>query len=79
MSLSSILSVILLLTCMHGNASFNRDENQYHRKTYNYNATEHFHRKPWLALEEVDGLRNEDVVMMVTSTGSFEFKFLRER
>ena len=46
---------------------------------YDLNGTDFTHKKSWMVLEEVDGLKNEDVVMLVTSTYAQEFRFLRER
>jgi hypothetical protein len=52
----------------------------HHEKMYGYNdSAHHAHEKAWMALEVVDGLRNEDVVMMVTSSEVKDFHYLRER
>jgi len=37
------------------------------------------HKRAWMHLDEVDGLKNEEVVMVVTSTVTREGYFLRER
>ena len=37
------------------------------------------HRKTWMALEEIDGLKNEDVVVFITGTGTRNFALFRER
>lgn len=53
---------------------------KYHHRMYGYNASEPgAHKKAWMALETVDGLKNEDVVMLVTSTTQKQFTYLRER
>eukprot|EP01034_Spumella_vulgaris_P002431 gene2431-3165_t len=36
------------------------------------------HDKAWMALEVIDGLRNEDVVVMITSSEIGGFRYLRE-
>jgi hypothetical protein len=54
---------------------------EHHHKMYlQFNESNHFpHKKAWMALEVVDGLRNEDVVMLVTSTWGKQFFYLRSR
>ncbi len=53
---------------------------EYHDKMYNFNASAYSpHYKPWKVLEVVDGLKNEDVVMLITSSGIKGFHYLRER
>lgn len=49
----------------------------YHNRMYN--ETHHHHAKSWQILEEVDGLKNEDIVAMITSSSVQEFVFLRSR
>jgi hypothetical protein len=53
----------------------------YHHKMYNYTSSKNSstHKKAWMALAEVDGLKNEDVVMLITSTSVQNFKYIRER
>jgi hypothetical protein len=54
---------------------------EHHHKLYHqFNETNQSpHKKAWMALEVVDGLRNEDVVMLVTSTWGNKFFYLRSR
>ena len=49
----------------------------YHHRMYS-NETHH-HAKSWQALAEVDGLKNEDVVALVTSSSVQDFVFVRSR
>ena len=52
----------------------------YHERLYGHNFTDSghsFHKKPWMIFETVDGLQNDDVVMVITSTS--QQTFLRER
>ncbi len=55
----------------------------HHHNMYNTtNSTHHHHephKKPWMALEVVDGLRNEDVVLFVTATTIQNFNVIRQR
>lgn len=52
----------------------------YHERLYHHNYSDHsVHRHSWMVLEEVDGLQNKDVVMLVTSTMVQEGLYLRER
>lgn len=53
----------------------------YHQRMYhhNYHNQSVHSRQPWTVLEEVDGLRNDEVVMVVLSTWSFDGLYLRER
>ena len=37
------------------------------------------HKKAWMHLQEVNGLKNEEVVMVVTSTEANEGYYIRER
>lgn len=37
------------------------------------------HKKAWMTLAEVDGLKNEEVIMMVTSTAAHGEVYLWER
>jgi hypothetical protein len=43
---------------------------------FNHNST---HKKAWMHMHEVNGLKNEEVVMVVTSTVTKEGYYLRER
>ena len=53
---------------------------KYHNRMYGYNASAPgAHKKAWMVLETVNGLKNEDVVMLVTSTSQKHFTYLRER
>lgn len=53
---------------------------KYHNRMYGYNASAPgAHKKAWMVLETVNGLKNEDVVMLVTSTSQKKFAYLRER
>ena len=52
----------------------------YHERLYGHNYTDSghsYHKKPWMIFETVDGLQNDDVVMVITSTS--KQTFLRER
>ena len=52
----------------------------YHERLYGHNFTDSghsYHMKPWMIFETVDGLQNDDVVMVITSTS--QQTFLRER
>ncbi len=50
----------------------------YHHKMYAHNGTD-THKKSWMVLEQVNGLKNEEVAVFVTSTNNYEGAFLRER
>ena len=49
---------------------------QHHSKMYNQS---HHLDKPWTALSEVDGLKNEDVAMLISSSEIHSFMYLRGR
>jgi len=52
----------------------------YHERLYGHNYTDSghsYHKKPWMIFETVDGLQNDNVVMVITSTS--QQTFLRER
>ncbi len=49
-----------------------------HTHSLHFNHSED-HRSAWMHLEEVDGLKNTDVVMVVTSTSIKDGYLLRER
>ncbi len=55
----------------------------HHHNMYNTSNATHPHHEPhkksWMALEVVDGLRNEDIVVFITGTGASQFKIVRER
>ncbi len=52
----------------------------YHHKMYgSHNGTIYKHKKAWMALETVNGLKNEDLVVMVISTATQKFQYIRER
>jgi hypothetical protein len=52
-----------------------------HHKMYQQHNSSHEtrHNVTWKALEEVDGLRNEDVVMLITTTWKKNFFYFRSR
>ena len=55
-------------------------EGHYHERLYHHNYSDHsIHKHSWMVLEEVDGLHNQEVVMVVTSTTVNSGLFLRER
>lgn len=60
---------LCLISCL-GTASISR----FHQNVYN--ATFHV---PWKALEDVDGFKNENMVLMISGTSARNFLFLRER
>lgn len=50
----------------------------YHERLYTHNFTDKsVHKKSWMLFEVVDGLQNDDIVMVITSTS--KQTFLRER
>lgn len=53
----------------------NHGTSQFHAKLYN----DSYHEKPWMALKEVDGLKNDDVVMLISSSQVRSFSYLRGR
>jgi hypothetical protein len=55
---------------------FHRSE--HHHSIYSHNFSKP-HNKSWSVLSEINGLKNEDVVMLVTSTSTKGFLFIRER
>lgn len=56
---------------------FDRAEHTiYHNKVYNSNMT---HHKSWMALESVNGLKNEEIAMFLISTEAHGSLYLRER
>lgn len=59
-------------------AEHNPKRGAFHQKMFAGNNTER-HRRSWQVLETVDGLKNEEVAVLVTSTNNFEGAFLRER
>ena len=61
-------------------AGDNMHPHHYHERLYGHNFTDSghsYHKKPWTIFETVDGLENDDVVMVITSTS--KQTFLRER
>lgn len=52
----------------------------HHRMYDQFNASNlQPHKLAWMALEEVDGLKNTDVVMLLTSTASKNWFYFRSR
>ncbi len=37
------------------------------------------HKRSWTVLEEVNGLKNEEIAVLVTTTNNFDQAYLRER
>lgn len=68
------------LSKIDGSRQLNESPGHYHNRMYGYNASvPGAHKKAWMVLETVNGLKNEDVVMLVTSTSQKHFVYLRER
>lgn len=49
---------------------------QHHHKLYNLSDSA---QKPWMVLKEVDGLKNEDIVVLVSSSMVKKGYYLRGR
>ena len=70
--LCALISVACLF--LRGNASTGGNYNE--SDILHANVT---HRKPWMVFETVDGLRNEDIVLLISGSSSKGFKYVRER
>lgn len=66
-----LLSLLVSYCCIH----LIDAASPHHFRMYNSSH----HEKPWMALSEVDGLKNEDVVMLISSSEVKNFAYLRGR
>lgn len=72
MVLSIVILVLLGLLCR----VIEGTQGQHHHKLYNLSEVA---EKPWMVLKEVDGLKNEDMVVLVSSTVAKAGYYLRGR
>lgn len=68
--------VVLCLCLCRGIEKPARFFQQVYNHTFMHNNG---HHKAWMALEEVDGLKNEDVVLLISGSAAKQFKYIRER
>ncbi len=80
MEISRSVNFVLILAFCFFTTLNAAEKGAFHHKMYgqNNNGSDH-HRKSWQVLTDVNGLKNEEVAMFVTSTNNFEGAFLRER